>query len=285
MSSTELHVKPNATVKSKKWWQTKRSHQVALVMGTIFIFGLVVWWFAFHPYISTDDARVSMTFIKAAPSNVSGRVEKVNVQEGTRVKAGDILVEIDHRIPAANFDKAKSRADLANREFSRIKKLSTEGFATQQALDQASANAAAADVELKVAEVALENTYIKSPFDGIVVQKIAEVGNILEQNQTAVVVADEEHAWISANVEETSIGLVKLGQPVHISIDEGGTLEGKISEVRASVASQFALIPSDSGAGNFTKVVQRVPIKIAITDKLGLALRAGQSVEIKIKVH
>jgi RND family efflux transporter MFP subunit len=268
-----------------KWWETKRTKQVGALLLGLFALGLVVWWFAFHPFVSTDDARVAMTFVRVAPASVSGRIEKVNVEEGTQVKAGDILVEIDHRIPQANYDRAKANADLANRELERIRHLTAEGSSTQQNLDQARAKAASAEVELRIAEVALENTYLKSPFDGIVVQKVAEVGNLLEQNQTAVTIADDKHAWIAANIEETFVGPVKAGQPVQIIIDEGGKLDGKVTEVRSSVAAQFALIPSDSGAGNFTKVVQRVPIKIEITDAHGLNLRAGQSVEIKIRIR
>lgn len=273
------------TKSAPPWWQTQRSRQVGVAAALVAFAGLAVWWFAFHPFVSTDDARVAMTFVRVAPANVSGRIEKVNIEEGTRVKSGDVLVEIDHRIPQANYDKAKANSELANRELQRMTKLTAEGSATPQSLDQAKARAATADLELKISEVALENTFLKSPFDGVVVQKIAEVGNLLEQNQNAVVLADEDHAWISANIEETEVGRVKVGQPVKISIDEGGDLEGKVTEVRASVASQFALIPSDSGAGNFTKVVQRIPIKIAITSPHEHALRAGQSVEIKIRVH
>ncbi len=267
------------------WHKTKRARHVGIATALIAVVGLIAWWFAFHPFISTDDARVAMTFVRVAPSNVSGRIEKVNVEEGSRVKAGDVLVEIDHRIPQANYDRAKARSDLAQRELQRMQRLTSEGSATPQALDQAKANAATAEVELKLGEVALENTYLRAPFDGVVVQKLAETGNLLEQNQTAVVVADEDHAWISANIEETAVGALKPGQPVHIEIDEGGALEGKLWEIRSSVASQFALIPSDSGAGNFTKVVQRVPIKISITDRHDRTLRAGQSVDIKIRVR
>lgn len=267
------------------WKKSKQTSVVALVSGAVAIVGIIVWFFFFHPYISTDDARVAMTFVRLAPSNVSGRIEKVNVIEGSVVKAGDILVEIDHRIPKANYDKAKARYDLSARELNRLIKLTAEGSATPQALDQARAASATAEVELKLAEVALENTYLRSPFDGVVIQKLSDVGNLLEQSQIAVVVADTMHAWIAANVEETEVGHVKIGQPVHIDIDEGGTLEGKIIEIRSSVASQFALIPSDSGAGNFTKVVQRVPIKVAIETPVDRPLRAGQSVKIKIRVH
>ncbi|MGZ3746769.1 MAG: HlyD family secretion protein [Pseudobdellovibrionaceae bacterium] len=267
------------------WWQTKRAQQVGLVLLSLALVGILIWWFAFRPFVSTDDARVAMTLVRVAPSAVSGRIVKVHVTEGSQVKTGEVLVEIDHRIPQANFDKAKARAVVAERDFERMQRLVKEGSATPQSLDKARADEAAADVELKLAEVALENTYLKSPFDGIVVQKLAEVGNILEQNQIALIVADEKNAWIAANIEETAVGALKLGQPVHIKVDEGGELEGQVTEIRSSVASQFALIPSDMGAGNFTKVVQRVPIKVALTGSENRHLRVGQSVEIKVRVR
>lgn len=267
------------------WYRTARAFQVGVLALLIAGAGTAVWWFHYRPFVATDDARIAMTLVRVAPSMVSGRIDKVNVTEGSKVKASDVLVEIDHRIPQANYDKAKARYDLADRELTRMQRLTSEGSSTVQSLDQARATAATAEVELQMAKVALENTYLKSPFDGIVIQKIAEVGNLLEQGQAAIVVADEANAWVAANIEETFVGAVKLGQPAHISIDEGGELEGEVIEIRNSVASQFALIPSDSGAGNFTKVVQRVPIKIAITDRKGANLRAGQSVEIKIRIR
>jgi len=267
------------------WYQSKKTKNVVLGLLVVSILGTIGWWIFIRPFVSTDDARIAMTLVRVAPSGVSGRIEKLNVEEGTRVKSGDVMVEIDHRIPQANFDKAKAKADLATRDYNRMQRLATEGSATPQQLDQARAASATADLEMKQAEVALENTYLKAPFDGIVIQKLAEVGNLLEPSQTAIVVADDPHAWVAANIEETSVGEIKVGQPVKITVDEGGVLEGKVKEIRSSVASQFALIPADMGAGNYTKVVQRVPIKVEITDSHGRTLRAGQSVEIKIRVH
>ena len=206
---------------------------------------VILWLFAFFPFVSTDDARVAATLIRVAPEAVGGRIIKVSVTEGDRVKKGDLLVELNHAIPEAQLQRAKAKALLTERELHRINEL----------------------------------------VDGIVVQKIAEEGNILEPGQVAVTISDVDHAWISANIEETSVHSVKAGQPVSVVVDEGGTLKGKVSEVRAAVASQFALIPSDSGSGNFTKVVQRVPIKIELEPHPNQVLRSGQSVEIKIRVH
>lgn len=286
--ATDFHSKPNVehhAKNTKQWWQTKRAKQTGAVFGAIAFLGFIVWFFFYFPYVTTDDARVGMTIVRAAPSGVGGRVTKVNVMEGSQIKVGDVLAEIDHRVPQALYDRAKSKAELSEKEFKRMTVLAAQRTATPQALDSAKSSFDMAQAELKQAEVNLENTYIKSSIDGVVIQKNAEVGNILEPGQTAITVADVERAWISANIEETSIGLVKVGQPVTVRIDEGGQLQGHVSEVRAATASQFALISSDNASGNFTKVVQRIPIKVAIDSKSEYSLRAGQSVVIKVRVR
>jgi len=286
MDRTMENLEPTREAKTKlKWWQTTRSKRLGAVMLIIAITGTIVWRIFFYPFISTDDARVAMTVVRVASFGTGGRIIKVNVEEGSRVKANDMLVELDHRIPQAKYDRAKAKADFAEKEFQRMQQLFRQGSVTPQNLDNARSNYDSAKADLNEAEVALENTFLKSPFDGVVIQKVAEVGNILESGQTALSVADVDQAWISANIEETSVGLVKVGQPVHVSVDEGGKLQGKISEVRSATASQFALIPSDNAAGNFTKVVQRIPVKVALEPGQGSHLRVGQSVEIKIRVH
>lgn len=268
-----------------KWWQSTRSKRVGTALFTVAVAGTVMWRIFFYPFVSTDDARVAMTVVRVASFGTGGRITKVNVEEGSRVKAGDVLIELDHRVPQAKYDRAKAKADFAEKDFQRMQQLFKQGTVTPQNLDNARSNYDSAKADLNESEVALENTFLKSPFDGVVIQKVAEVGNILEAGQTALAVADADHAWISANIEETSVGLVKIGQHVHISVDEGGELQGKISEVRSATASQFALIPSDNAAGNFTKVVQRIPVKVALEPGQGSHLRVGQSVEIKVRVH
>ncbi|MBX3022931.1 MAG: HlyD family secretion protein [Bdellovibrionales bacterium] len=278
--------KLNAAAKRERpWWQTRRAHMTGLTTTAVLAVGLVTWWFAFRPYVSTDDARVAATLVRVAPEVVGGRVIQINVKEGDQVKKGQVLAELDHRTTAAQLKRAQAKAELAARDYKRIGELVSQRGLAAKDLDLAKASAESADAELALAEVALEDTTIRSPVDGIVVQKSTEEGNIAERGQTLFTLVDIDHAWVAANIEETAVGDVRVGQPVHIQVDEGGQLTGKVSEVRASVASQFALIPSDNGAGNFTKVVQRVPIKVELDAHDGRALRAGQSVEIKIRVH
>jgi membrane fusion protein, multidrug efflux system len=276
---------PSAAISTKKvWWKSEMTRKVLISTVGVAILSLITWFFFFHPYIHTDDARVAMTIVRVAPSGVSGRIEKVNVEEGSVVKKDDVLVELDHRISQAQVDRAQSKVDLAKKELNRLEGLVRQNSAPQRDLDNARSNFTLAQAELTLAQVALENTFLRAPFDGIVVQKAAEVGNILENGQTAVAVADRAHAWVNANIEETEVAHIKPGQTVAISVDEGGKLAGKVSEVRAATAGQFALIPSDNASGNFVKVVQRIPIKIALENS-SETLKSGQSVTVKIKVR
>lgn len=267
-----------------KWYATEKSKKVFIIVGALAVVLILVWFFFFHPYVRTDDARVAMTVVRIAPQGVTARVDKLNVDVGSVVKKGDVLLEMDHRATKAQLDRAKAKLVLATKDLDRAKDLVRRGSLPQRDLDTAQANFVLADSEVTIAQVAFENTFLTAPFDGIIVQKSTEVGNILESQQTALAIADRDGAWVNANVEETEIADVKPGQEVKISIDEGGTIWGKVLEVRAATAAQFSLIPADNPSGNFVKVVQRIPIKVSLDSK-PQNLKVGQSVVLRIKVR
>jgi membrane fusion protein (multidrug efflux system) len=291
-SSTEsIKPSPNSSPNSSSskvkdpWWTHPRAKKVMTIGSVVACAGVLIWYFQFRPFVSTDDARVAATLVRLAPEGVSGKVIKLAVSEGDRVKTGQIVLELDHELAKSSLMKAKAKATQTNRELQRIEQLAAQKGVPLREVDNIRAAAQISEAELQLAQIAYDRTYIKSPVDGIVVQKVAELGNILEPNQTALTIADIDHAWIAANIEETAISLVKIGQPVAIHVDEGGELSGKVSEIRAATASQFALIQSENPSGNFTKLVQRIPIKIALDSNIKRDLRSGESVEIKIKVH
>ncbi len=276
----------NFTVDEKTpWWKTTRARNAGYTALGVICAGVILWYFFFHPYVSTDDARVAAAMVRVANQGAGGRIETVNAVESDHVARGFVLAELDHRIAQARLDLARARARFASNELRRAEGLAAQRGIAPRELEKARSEAQIADAELRLAEVALEYTYLKSPVDGIVVQKLAEIGNILENGQVAFTIAEIDHAWISANIEETSVALVKPGQRAEITVDEGGTLTGRVVEVRKAAAAQFALIPSDNAAGSFTKVVQRIPIKIELDPHPGRMLRTGQSVEIKIRVR
>jgi membrane fusion protein (multidrug efflux system) len=248
---------------------------------------LLAYYMVFHfPYVTTDDARVAATLIRLAPEPpAGGRILAINAAEGDTVTAGSVLIELDHRTAEAQLQRATAQATLAQSNLARVERLARSHGVPDRDLDIARANADSAAAELRLAQLALERTTLKSPVDAVVVQKTAEIGNLLEASQVAMVLADVEHAWISANVEETESGLLKPGQRVYVSVDEGGYLTGRLLEVTSATAATFALIPAENPSGNYTKLVQRIPVKIVLDPHPGVHLRAGQSVLVRIRVH
>jgi membrane fusion protein (multidrug efflux system) len=244
-----------------------------------------MWFFAYMPFVATDDARIDTNVVKVANQGTGNVVIKIYVKEGDVVAAGTLLAELDHKMAEAMLEKSTAQANFAAVDLKRTEAMASQQGISRQQLDKTRQTSLMAQADLKIAQIALDRTYIKSPAAGVLVQKTAQEGNILEMNQTAFTVADIDHAWVSANIQEKAVRHVKEGQKVFITVDEGGKLTGKVADVRKAAASVFALIPSDSAAGNFTKVEQRIPVKIELDPHPGKALRVGQSVEIKIKVR
>src|ERR1700677_1490544 len=95
------------------WWQTKLAKNAGLAFLILLAVGLVVWFFAFRPYVSTDDARVAEDLIRIAPDGVGGKVLNINVAEGDPVTQNQVLVELDHATYQSELEKAQARAMLA----------------------------------------------------------------------------------------------------------------------------------------------------------------------------
>jgi membrane fusion protein (multidrug efflux system) len=267
------------------WHSRPAARRAAQVTAGLFAAGVLYWWFGVHPYVSTDDARVAATLVRVAPEGAGGRVVELDVAEGDTVTAGEVLLRLDPATAQAQLARDSAHATLARRELARAEQMAAQRGVSARALDEARAAAAGADADERLAALALDRCVLRSPFDGVVVQKSTDVGNQLETGQTALTVADLDHAWVAGNVEETEVGLLKPGQPAIVSVDEGGRIHGTVLEVRDATLSTFALLPSDNTSGNFIKLVQRVPVKIALDPHPGRALRVGESVEFKVKVR
>jgi membrane fusion protein (multidrug efflux system) len=278
-------VSPTKSGKTERWWKHPRTFKVFAGVVLLGFVALTVWWFAFRPYVSTDDARVDATMIKLAPSGAGGRVAAVTVEEGDRVTKGQVLVRLDDRQARAELQRARAQANEADVTLKRMQNLITHHGVSQASLDGARYADQAAHAELALAQTALDDCVLKSPVDGMVVQRWTDPGDFLATGQAAVSVTDVDHAWVEANIQETEAGLVKPGQPVSIDVDEGGHLTGKVKDVLNATASQFSLLPAQNTSGNFVKLVQRIPIRITLDPHPGQTLTVGQSVEVRIRVR
>ena len=155
----------------------------------------------------------------------------------------------------------------------------------------AAAQVDTAQAQLGVVETQLSNMVITAPMDGVVSKRWALPGDVVQMAQPILSIYDLDHLWVTANLEETSFSELKLGQKVHIYVDSygGKKFDGKIIQLGSNTAGQFSLIPPNNASGNFTKVTQRIPIKISIEyegpkNKAEPELVPGMLVEVKLKV-
>jgi membrane fusion protein (multidrug efflux system) len=139
---------------------------------------------------------------------------------------------------------------------------------------------------LKVAQTNLEYTRIVAPTDGTVGERKVRVGQLVSPG-TQVISLVENTIWVQANYKETQLTNVAKGDAAEVTVDTfpGVVLRGHVEEIAPASGSQFALLPPDNAAGNYTKIVQRIPVKIVLDPNPAVAsrLRPGMSVIAEIK--
>jgi len=143
------------------------------------------------------------------------------------------------------------------------------------------------EAALAVAQVNLGYTKIYAPADGTVGERQVRPGQLVSPG-TQVIPFVDVTKWVQANYRETQLTNVKVGDSAEIRIDEypGQTIHGKVVEIAPASGSQFSLLPPDNATGNFTKVVQRIPVKIGLDDaSLAARLRPGLSVITTVRTR
>ncbi|MEK6776666.1 MAG: HlyD family secretion protein [bacterium] len=145
----------------------------------------------------------------------------------------------------------------------------------------------AAEEGLNVARTSLGYTRIESPVQGVVAKKFMNQGDFISAGYPVLSVYDKGSVYVTANLEETKTEGVKAGHNVDLNVDTygGKTFHGKVILVGEAAGAKFALIPRDNSAGEFTKVVQRIPIKISVEEKDKGLLKPGMSVTVGIELN
>lgn len=281
---------------------------------------VVYYWYNYlRGHVGTDDAVIDSDAVTIS-SKILGRIVALNADEGDSVKAGQLLVQIDdsdlkaqeaqaqaaldyvqQNVPLARIalDRAKDDFDRASVQYSDHVITSEQFDHARKALEMAQAQQAvalsqvkASQAQLAVIETQLTNTRVISAASGVVARKWVVSGDIVQAGQPIFTLYDLSDVWVTANFEETKLASIHPGDSVEISVDAfpDRTLTGTVELIGAAAASQFSLIPPNNASGNFTKVTQRVPVRIALTnrdhsDPSGrLVLLPGMSVEVKIRV-
>ena len=155
--------------------------------------------------------------------------------------------------------------------------------------DQAAAQVAQAQAQLDQAKLNLSYTKIVAPEDGIVTRKSVELNQNVSVGQNMMTLVSLDDIWITANFKETQLEHMRAGQPVTVSADAygGRKYDGRVTQIGGATGSVLSLFPPENATGNYVKVVQRVPVRIDLTNPQQNSdhlLRPGLSVEPKVQV-
>ncbi|AWR47346.1 HlyD family secretion protein [Pseudomonas sp. 4B] len=181
----------------------------------------------------------------------------------------------------ARSQLAKARADL---EAQRVQR-DTLGAE----IKRLEAQIASARTELAQAEINLSRTLIHSPISGLVGQRSARNGQYVQVGTHLLSLVPDEDIWVQANFKETQVGRMRDGQKARLTFDAfpDTPIDGRIDSLFAASGAQFSLLPPDNATGNFTKVVQRIPVKIVFEadNPLHDRIRPGMSVEAEVELR
>src|SRR5579885_3257540 len=200
-------------------------------------------------------------------------------------------------LAAAETEAARTRTDLK-----RYTALLSSSVASRQQFDtadadqrkaaaelvraQAAARLAQAEAALELARSQLDDTVIRAPIDGVAGNRAGQVGQYVKPGTQLLSIVPLPHVYVTANFKETQLTWMRPGQEADITVDAfpDRVLKGRVESFAPASGAQFSLLPPDNATGNFTKIVQRVPVRIAVpTDgKLAWLLRPGLSVTVTV---
>lgn len=228
--------------------------------------------------VSTADAGVSQAraHMMAAEELVKAAQAQVRQSSATRVAAGETV------------NQASAKRLQAMGQLSQARTAPKQVAVSQAAQAQAAAKIEQARAALRTAEIQLGYTRIYAPCTGRVSKKTVEVGALVSPGLPLMALVPAREPWVVANFKETQLAAMRDGQSVDVDVDgiPGITFHGHVDSLAGATGATFALLPPDNATGNFTKVVQRIPVKIVLDPGQRGAdrLRAGMSVVAVVDV-
>jgi membrane fusion protein (multidrug efflux system) len=245
-----------------------------------------------------DQAKAQIAAAEAGKLAAQADVVRTQAERSRQEALLQTHSATQQKVEMAVADEQRLAAQLASREADlaqaktmlRSSELAAEAEHRTKAVLESQEAQVVADLHAKeagltVAQVNLGYTQIAAPGDGTVGERQVRPGQLVSPG-TQIISFVSSIKWIQANYRETQLTNMKVGDPVDIRIDAypDQVIHGKIAEIAPASGSQFALLPPDNATGNYTKVVQRIPVKIALDDsKIAASLRPGLSVTATVR--
>jgi membrane fusion protein, multidrug efflux system len=207
---------------------------------------------------SIAQARAQLVGARATETHAIEEVKRYEPLVATGAETNEKLADLKNSLNQATAQVAANEAALEAAE--------RQPAMTQAQIDQAQAQLQAAEASMRQAQLDMGDTTIKSTLAGRVGDRSVRVGQFAQPGTRLMTVVPVQELYLVANFKETQIGLMRQGQPATIHVDAlgGNELHGTVDSFSPGTGSQFALLPPQNATGNFTKIVQRVPVRIHV---------------------
>jgi multidrug resistance efflux pump len=231
----------------RRFGRAQRLLLVALAVVAVVAGGLAGYrfWYDSSHYVTTNNAQVAGRLTQVG-GLTAGRVAAVRYDVGDRVSRDAVVAVLNVPVPVGVTSSGAPRLEFRETSDSMVE--------------------------------------VRSPVSGVVIARSASPGDTVPAGQTLLTIVDPEQLWITANIEETQIRRVRIGQPVTVTIDALAVdLEGRVAAITPASAATFSLLPSQNLSGNYTRVTQLVPVRIVL-EQPDPRLMIGTSVTVRIRV-
>jgi membrane fusion protein (multidrug efflux system) len=265
--------------------------------------------------LEPDDFRLSID--RAQATLATREAERVQAQSKL-TQQSSLIAASDAQVQANQATLGRTQIDLA-----RLQKLRTPGFVSEEQVTTMTADSnvarsqvtkaqadaqsqrqqvnalnaeikrldaqiATARADLAQAQINMQRTEIHSPISGLVGQRAARNGQYVQAGAYLLSIVPDEDIWVQANFKETQIEHMEIGQSAELTFDSfpGTPIQGRVNSLFAASGAQFSLLPPDNATGNFTKVVQRIPVKLTFApdNPLHGKIRPGMSVTVSVNI-
>lgn len=267
-----------------------RRKEYALLVLTSFSLGIMSYlsydWFIYSKsHIETNNAYID-TDIYHIQSRIMGYVKDVFVNEDQAILKSDILLQLDTTDLDLEKKLKESRYRKSMIDFRRAKKLYQSQLVSKSDYENLESLVRISEVDQEATLLKEKFTKIISPANGVIAKAYVKPGQYIQPGQNLFTLVANNKFWIKANYKETQIRVIKQNQTARIEVDAypGVIFTGHVVGVYPASGSITSLLPAENATGNFTKIVQRVPVKISIDQKPGYILRPGMSVTTSIYI-
>ena len=230
-----------------------------------------------HATISQAEAQNASAVARELEARQERQRQEALLQStfGTRQKAEQAIAQ--HMTATGDLRASEAVVEAQRRQLDILASTQKQRLADLQA----------AQASLAAARLRLGYTRVVAPFDGVVGERQVQPGDYVNVGSSLITVVPLPDVYVMANYKETQLTHVADGQPVDVTVDTfpGETLHGWVERLSPASGSQFALLPPDNATGNFTKVVQRVPVRIDLDPRQPLVMRLRPGMSVTTRIH